>query len=95
MPVPNTEYVRLRNTGTNTYLNVSTQAESAVVGTHSLNTGFDSQVFLVEPVKNSSDVRLKNLWSGKYLTVFDTGNYSPIYSQTLNPAWSSQRWVIQ
>lgn len=95
VPVPNTEYVRLRNTGTNTYLNVSTQAESAVVGTHALNTGYDSQVFLIEPVKNSNDVRLKNLWSGKYLTVFDTGTYSPIYSQTLNPAWPSQRWVIQ
>jgi hypothetical protein len=94
VPVPNTEYVRLRNTGTNTYLNVSTQAESAVVGTHALNTGYDSQVFLVEPVRGSNDVRLRNLWSGKYLTVFDTGNYSPIYSQSLNPAWPSQRWVI-
>jgi hypothetical protein len=95
VPVANTEYVRLRNTGTNTYLNVSSQAESAAVGTHALNTGYDSQVFIVEPVRNGNDVRLKNLWSGKYLTVFDTGDYSPIYSQSLNPAWSSQRWVIQ
>jgi len=95
VPVPDTEYVRLRNTGTNTYLNVSTQAESAVVGTHALNTGYDSQVFVVEPIPGSNDVRIRNIWSGKYLTVFDTGTYSPIYSQTLNPAWPSQRWLIQ
>lgn len=95
IPVPNTEYVRLRNTGTNTYLNVSTTDEAAEVGTHALNTGYDSQVFVIEPIPGSNDVRIRNLWSGKYLTAYDASNYSPIYSQSLNPAWPTQRWVIQ
>jgi hypothetical protein len=97
-PVPNTEYVRVRNA--NAYLNVTSQAESAVVGTAALNTA-TSQMWLIETVSGSSDVRLKNLWAGRYLTIADpknftnTPDYLPIYSQALNTTWSSQRWKLQ
>lgn len=88
------DYVRLRNTGTGTYLNVSSQNEDAVVETYEIRD-WDSQRWIVEPVPGSADVRLKNVWSGKYLTIRDTSNYSGIYSQSLNTGWASQRWRFQ
>jgi hypothetical protein len=97
-PIANTAYVRLKNTGINNYLNVTTQAERADVVTHSLNTGWDSQVWVMETVPGSNnEVRLKNLWSGRYLTISDDPNrdYSPVYSQALNTAWSSQWWRLE
>ncbi|MES1191385.1 MAG: PKD domain-containing protein [Steroidobacter sp.] len=94
-PVPNTEYVRLRNTGTSTYLNVTTQSDGATVVTYALNNDWDSEKWIVEHVSGSNTVRLKNLWSGKYLTLGDSSNYSPVYSQGLNTGWASQRWLIQ
>jgi len=101
-PVTNTEYVRLRNPGTNVYLNVSSQSESATVGTASFNGGWTSEMWLIEPVANSSYVRLKNLWTGKYLTMADPNtvdagskDYLPVYSQGRNTSWNTQRWLIQ
>jgi hypothetical protein len=92
-PVPNTEYVRIRNTGTNTYLNVTTQAEAATVVTYS-SQSWDSEKWTIEPVPQSDLVRFKNLWSGKYLTMADQSSYSAIYSQGLNTTWASQKWSI-
>ena len=97
-PVTNTEYVRLKNTGTNTYLNVTSSAESAIVVTSTGSTA-DGQRWIVEPVFFSSDFRLKNLGTGKYLTVQDPKlasdqNFLAVYSQGKNPGWTSQRWVI-
>lgn len=105
-PVPNTEYVRLRNTnhnsnGTNTvYLYVTSDAEQATVATATFSN-YSNQMWTVEPISGSTQVRLKNLFSGKYLTIADpknvpnTPDYLPIYSQGLNTGWSSQRWIIQ
>ena len=99
--VPNTEYVRLHNTGTNVYLNVSSQTDGTAVSTAALNISWTSEMWLIEPVANSTDIRLKNLWTGKYLTMADpksfpsTPDYLPIYSQSRNTSWTSQRWVIQ
>jgi hypothetical protein len=101
-PVPNTEYVRLKNTGTNSYLNVTTQSESATIVTYVLNAGWDSQIWTMESVSGSSnEVRFKNLWSGRYLTIGDVTStdpnrdYAPIFSQALNTTWSSQRWRLE
>jgi len=105
-PVPNTEYVRLRNTnhnsnGSNTvYLYVTSAAEQATVATATFSN-YSNQMWTVEPISGSTQVRLKNLFSGKYLTMADpknvpnTPDYLPIYSQGLNTGWSSQRWIIQ
>lgn len=99
-PVANTEFVRLRNTGSNVYLNVTNQAESATIGT-AASSAATSQMWLIEPVSGSSDVRLKNVWSGKYLTMADpasfpgTPDYLPLFSQSRNTGWTSQRWVLQ
>jgi hypothetical protein len=91
----NTPYVRLRNTGTNTYLNVRGQEESAVVETYEIRD-WDSQRWVREAIPGSSEVRFRNVWSGKYLTLRDTTDYSAVYSQTLsNQNWPSQRWAIQ
>jgi hypothetical protein len=97
-PVANTEYVRLKNTGTNTYLNVTSSAESTIVVTSTSSTAA-GQRWIVEGVTFSSDVRLKNLGSGKYLTVQDPSgasnpNFLAVYSQGKNAGWTSQRWVI-
>lgn len=99
-PVANTEYVRLRNIGTNVYLNVSSQAESATVGT-AASSSATSQMWLIEPVSGSADVRFRNLWTGKYLTMADpaafqsTPDYLPVFSQARNTGWTSQRWALQ
>lgn len=93
-PVPNTEYVRIRNKGTGTYLNVTTQSEAATVVTYALNTGWTSEEWIIEGVPQSDLVRFKNLWTGKYLTMADQSNYSAIYSQGLNTGWISQKWSI-
>lgn len=90
-PVANTEYVRLRDMGTNTYLNVTGQS---TVVTSSFSTA-TSEMWILEPVTYGNDYRLKNLSSGKYLTIADASNYSPIYSQSKNPGSTSQRWLIQ
>ena len=97
-PVANTEYVRLKNTGTNTYLNVTSSTEQTIVVTSTSSTAV-GQRWIVEPVTFSSDFRLKNLGSGKYLTVQDPAragdpNFLAVYSQGKNPGWTSQRWVI-
>jgi hypothetical protein len=100
-PVTNTEYVRLRNTGTNVYLNVASTAEQATVGTAAFNNAATGEMWTVEPVSNSGDFRLKNLFSGKYLTMADpnsfpsTPDFLPIFSQGLNTGWNTQRWIIQ
>jgi PKD repeat protein len=100
-PIKNTEYVRLKNTGTNVYLNVSSQSESATVGTASFNSTATGQMWLIETISGSSDVRLKNVFSGKYLTMADpvafpsTPDFLPVYSQSRNTSWTSQRWTVQ
>jgi hypothetical protein len=99
-PVKNTEYVRLRNPGTNVYLTVTSQTEQATVGTAASNNS-SNQMWLIESVSGASDVRLKNLFSGKYLTMADpknvpsTPDYLPVYSQARNTGWTSQRWILQ
>jgi len=91
----NTPYVRLRNTGTNTYLNVRGQEENAVVESHEIRD-WDSQRWIRETVSGSSQVRFKNVWSGRYLTLRDTSDYSSVHSQALsNQNWPSQRWTVQ
>lgn len=92
--VPNTEYVWIGNTGTNTYLNVTSTAESAVVVTSTLNTSSTGEQWIMEGVSQSDVVRFKNLFSGKYLTIGDTSNFAPIYSQSLNTSLARQRWVV-
>jgi len=100
-PVINTEYVRLHNIGTNVYLNVSSTAEQATVGTASFNSTATGEMWIIESVSGSSTARLKNLLSGKYLTMADpnsypnTPDYLPIFSQGLNTGWNTQRWLIQ
>ena len=94
-PVANTEYVRLRNVGTNTYLNVTSQSESATVVSSTSSTA-TSQRWLVEGVTNGFlQYRLRNLWSGKYLTINNTSNFASILSQSKNASWASQRWTMQ
>lgn len=102
-PVTNTEYVRLKNTSNNgtVYLNVTSTAEQATVGTAALNSTATGQMWTVESIFGSNHVRFKNLLSGLYLTMADprnhtsTPDYLPIYSQGLNTGWTSQRWIIQ
>lgn len=100
-PVTNTEYVRLRNTGTNVYLNVTSTAEQATVGTAAFNSTATGEMWIIEPISNSSEFRLRNLFSGKYLTMADPNNFPnspdflPIFSQGRNPGWNTQRWIIQ
>jgi hypothetical protein len=97
--VTNTEYVRLKNTTTNTYLNVTSSAESAIVVT-STSSSATSQMWVIEPVVYApSDFRFRNLGTGKYLTAQDPALAADkanlvIYSQGKNPSWTSQRWVI-
>ena len=97
--VANTEYVRLKNTTTNTYLNVTSSAESAIVVT-STGSSATSQMWVMEPVVYAPfDFRFKNLGTGKYLTAQDPAAAADkanlvIYSQGKNPSWTSQRWVI-
>jgi serine protease len=89
-PVPNSTYVRLRNTGTNTYLNCSTTAENAIVETYA-SREWSNQQWIVEDV-SATEFRLKSVFSGKYLTIRDGSDYSGIYSQALVPMWPSQKW---
>ena len=97
--VTNTEYVRLKNTTTGTYLNVTSSAESAIVVTSTGSTA-TSQMWTIEPVVYApSDFRFKNLSTGKYLTSQDPALAADkanlvIYSQGKNPSWTTQRWVI-
>jgi len=93
-PILYTEYFRLRNVGTNTYLNVTTQSEQASVVTYSLHTDWDSEKWTLEKT-GTGGTRLKNVWSGKFLTLGDSGTFSNIYSQGLNTTWASQLWAIQ
>ena len=90
-PESNSDYVRLRNIGTRTYLNVSGQQDNAVVETYEIRD-WDSQRWIVESASPYYGFRLKNVWSGKYLTMRDTSGYSSIYSQNFNPGWTSQVW---
>lgn len=92
-PEANSPYVRIRNVGTNTYLNVRGQEEYSIVETYEIRD-WDSQRWIVEPVSGSIDYRLKNVWSGRYLTMGDNGNYSAVYSQYLRTGWTSQRWLF-
>jgi hypothetical protein len=97
--VTNTEYVRLKNTTTGTYLNVTSSAEQATVVT-STGSSATSQMWIIEPVVFAPlDFRFRNLSTGKYLTsqdpalAADKANLA-VYSQGKNPSWTSQRWVI-
>jgi hypothetical protein len=90
----NSPYVRLRNTGTNTYLNVHTQDEGSVVETYEIRD-FDSERWVMEAVSGSTQVRFKNVWSGKYLTMNDSSDYSAVYSRALiSGNQASQRWQL-
>ena len=97
--VKNTEYVRLKNTTTNTYLNVTSSAEQAIVVTSTSSTA-TSQMWTIESVIYApSDFRFKNLGTGKYLTSQDPALAADkanlvVYSQGKNPSWTTQRWVI-
>ena len=94
-PVANTEYVRLRDVGTNTYLNVTSQAEASTVVSATSSTA-TSQRWVLEGVTNGFlQYRLRNLWSGKYLTINNTSTSAPILSQSKNASWTSQRWTVQ
>jgi len=90
-PESNSDYVRIRNIGTRTYLNVAGQQNNAAIETYEIRD-WDSQRWIVEPATPYYGFRLKNVWSGKYLTMRDTSGYSSIYSQTLNTGWTSQIW---
>jgi hypothetical protein len=89
----NTPYVRLRNTGTNTYLNVRGQEESALVETYEIRD-WDSQRWVRETLPGSSQVRFKNVWSGRYLTLRDSSDFSSVHSEDWRD-WTSQRWTVQ
>lgn len=94
-PVTNTEYVRLRNVGTSTYLNVTSQSEGATVVSSTSSTA-TSQRWVVEGVTNGFlQYRLRNLWSGRYLTINNTSTSAPVLSQAKNASWTSQRWTMQ
>ena len=90
-PESTSDYVRIRNWGTRTYLNVSGQQDNAIVETYEIRD-WDSQRWIVESASPYYGYRLKNVWSGKYLTMRDTSGYSSIYSQNLNTGWTSQVW---
>lgn len=90
-PETNSDYVRLRNIGTRTYLNASGQQDNAIVETYEIRD-WDSQRWIVESASPYYGYRLKNVWSGRYLTMRDTSGYSSVYSQNLNSGWSSQVW---
>ena len=93
-PIARTEFFRLRNAGTNTYLNVTTQAESSPVVTYALHADWDSEKWTLEKT-GTGGTRLKNVWSGKYLTLADTSTFSNLFSQGLNTTWASQLWAVQ
>jgi hypothetical protein len=92
-PVANTEYVRLRNLSTNTYLNLTSQAEAATVVSSTSSTS-TSQRWTAELVYGTNQYRLRNLWSGRYLTIASTGDGAAILSQAKNASWASQRWTL-
>jgi len=93
-PIKNTDYFRLRNTGTNTYLNVSTKSEAAAVVTSLLRPDWDSEKWTLDKT-GTGGTRLRNVGSGKYLTLADQSTFSNLLSQGLNTGWSTQLWAIQ
>jgi hypothetical protein len=93
-PVTNTEYIRIRNNGTNTYLNVTSQAEGATVVTSTFSATATGEEWIMENVPQSDVFRFRNLFSGKYLTIGDTSNFAPILSSSLNTTLARQRWVV-
>ncbi len=86
--------VRIRNKGTDHYLQVQANTEGAKVVMYDMVPEWGAQLWFPEPVAGSSDVRLRNIWTGRYLTVQDNGSYAAVLSQTLNNSWASQRWQI-
>jgi len=95
-PVTNTEYVRLRNLGRNTYLTTPSSTESVAIVSATSSTS-NNQRWVVEPVVFTGEalsVRLRNLGTGKYLTLHDQTSNSTVLSQTKNASWASQRWVL-
>ena len=86
--------VRIRNKGTDRYLQVQANTEGSKVIMYDMVPEWGAQLWFPEPVAGSSDVRLRNIWTGRYLTVQDNGSYAAVLSQTLNNTWISQRWQI-
>ncbi|MEJ0086700.1 MAG: RICIN domain-containing protein [Pseudomonadota bacterium] len=86
--------VRIRNKGTDHYLQVQANTEGSKVVMYDMVPEWGAQLWFPEPVAGSSDVRLRNIWTGRYLTVQDNGSYAAVLSQTLNNSWVSQRWQI-
>ena len=86
--------VRIRNKGTDRYLQVQANTEGAKVVMYDMVPEWGAQLWFPEPVAGSTDVRLRNIWTGRYLTVQDNGSYAAVLSQTLTPGWISQRWQI-
>jgi oligosaccharide reducing-end xylanase len=93
-PVPETGFVRLKNTSNGRYLNVQNDAENAKVVAYDRDLNWRSEMWSVESVSGGG-VRLKNYWSGRYLTVVDSGQYSQVLSKALVESWPSQIWSIQ
>ncbi|MES1192216.1 MAG: cellulase family glycosylhydrolase [Steroidobacter sp.] len=94
-PVENLGYVRLKNVGFGTYLNVASDAEGAEVVTYTLNAGWGSEEWIIEPIAGNNEIRLKNVWTGKYLTITDADNTATIHLQSLTGDDSGQRWLIK
>jgi hypothetical protein len=86
--------VRIRNLGTDRYLQVQENTEGSKVVLYDMVPEWGAQMWYRESVAGSSDVRFRNLWTNRYLTVQDNGSYAAVLAQSLNTGWISQRWQI-
>ncbi len=101
-PIPGSDYVRIKDTAWNLFLNVSTQSERERVTLYDLVPGWWSQQWKIIPI-NSTEVRIQNRWTEKYLTRgdptdepdHDRDDYISVWSQTLENGWASQKWLVQ
>lgn len=85
--------VRIRNIWSGKYLTVKDTSDYADVKAQDLNTGWTSQVWVVDG--DLSQARFKNVWSGKYLTVTGQGECAAVKCQPFNSDWPSQVWRLQ
>lgn len=86
--------VRIRNLGTDRYLQVQENVEGSKVILYDMVPQWGAQMWYRETVPGSSDVRFRNAWTNRYLTVQDNGSYAAMLAQSLNTGWISQRWQI-
>lgn len=80
---------------TGRYLTAINNSNNASAKGQPLNTGWNTQSWVIEPVANTEYVRLKNTGTNTYLNVTTQSESATVVTYSLNNDWDSQKWIME